>query len=112
MKKLDWHIISDEHDLQAIRENSESRPQVIYKHSTHCFISSIVRKRLENTPVTGEIDFHFLDLIRHRSISNKIAADFNISHESPQILVIRNGVCIYDASHDNIQMDDLSRFAA
>ena len=112
MKKLDWHLIKEESDLQKIRENSESRVQVIYKHSSHCFISSIIRKRLETSDAPQEVDFHFLDLIRHRAVSNKIADVFNISHESPQVLVIRNGACVYHASHDNIEMEAISAFAA
>ena len=111
MEKLDWKILKDEEGLQKLKENSALKPQVIYKHSNRCFISSIVRNRLEKSPAPG-MDFHFLDLISHRSLSNKIAADFKVSHESPQVLVIKNTVCVYDASHDNIEMEELAMFAA
>lgn len=111
MSKLNWNILKDEQGLVAIREKSLQRPQVIYKHSTRCFISSMVRNQLEKSAPPPDIDFHFLDLLAHRSISNKIAKDYAISHESPQVLVIKNGECVYDESHNNISMDDLARFA-
>jgi bacillithiol system protein YtxJ len=111
MNKFDWKILKDEAGLQLLKEKSELRPQVIYKHSNRCFISSIVRTKLEKSTAPGEMDFHFLDLISYRSLSNQIAADFNISHESPQVLVIKNSVCVYDASHDNIEMEELAPFA-
>jgi bacillithiol system protein YtxJ len=112
MNKIVWNILKTEDDLQILKERSSTRPQVIYKHSSRCFVSSIVRSKLEKSTVPGEMDFHFLDLISYRPLSNKIAADFKVPHESPQVLVIRNNECIYDASHDNIDMEEMYPFAA
>ena len=94
--------------LADIKELSKTRPQVIFKHSTRCSISSMAKSRLERSeqPVTG--DFHFLDLIKYRSISDKIAEDFAVTHESPQILVIKNTECVYEESHSGIQMDEIA----
>lgn len=108
MNKLSWNILNDETGLQAIKERSSQRPQVIYKHSTRCFISSIVRSQLEKSVTPPGMDFHFLDLITYRSLSNKIADDFGVSHQSPQVLLIKNGECVYDESHDNISMEELT----
>ena len=65
----------------------------------------MAKHRLERSSQPGDMDFHFLDLIRYRTISNKIADDFKVYHESPQVLVIRNGECIYDESHSGIEME-------
>lgn len=112
MNKLSWNILNDEHGLQAVKDRSAQRPQVIYKHSSRCFISSIVRSQLEKSAAPEGMDFHFLDLISYRSLSNRIAEDFRVSHESPQVLVIKNGECVYDESHNNISMDELAGYTA
>ena len=67
----------------------------------------MVKNRLErNEPLTG-VDFYYLDLIVHRDVSNKIAEEFKVYHESPQVLLIVKGGCIYDESHMGISMDEL-----
>jgi bacillithiol system protein YtxJ len=105
--KINWKPLKNEADLDEIKLRSEKKPQVIFKHSTRCSISSMIRNRLEKSVTVDEIDFYFLDLIAYRSLSDKIAAEFLVEHESPQILVIRNGACIYEESHNGIRMNDI-----
>lgn len=102
---MKWNYLTDESQLEAIRELSKSIPQVIFKHSTRCSISSMAKSRLERSIEPEHIQFHFLDLIAHRSLSSRIAEEFNVYHESPQVLVIINGECTYDESHSGISMD-------
>lgn len=104
---MDWKELREESDLEEVVRSSESKPQVIFKHSTRCSISSVAKGRLERSKVPPGADFYYLDLINYRNISNKIAQEFNVHHESPQILVIKNGECIYDESHMGINMGDI-----
>lgn len=104
---MDWKVLSDEAELQDIIRKSGSRPQVIFKHSTRCSISSVAKGRLERFDAPSNMDFYFLDLIRYRDISNKVSELFLVEHESPQVLVIRNGECVYDESHISINMQDI-----
>lgn len=104
---MNWIYLTNEAEVHQIKANSNTKPQVIFKHSTRCSISSMVKNRLERSEHPGEMDFYLLDLIKYRSISNKIAKDFNVYHESPQILVIKSGECIYDESHSGIEMEDI-----
>ena len=104
---MNWIDLQTESQLNEIRERSAGRPQVIFKHSTRCGTSALVKSRLERTALPDSIDFYYLDLIRYRPVSNKIAEAFRVGHESPQILIIRNGECIYDESHLGITMDDI-----
>jgi bacillithiol system protein YtxJ len=98
--------------LEDIRKNSTLRPQVIFKHSTRCSTSALVKNRLERASQPQEIDFYYLDLLSYRPVSNKVAESFRIDHESPQVLIIRNGECIYDESHLGISMDEIADRAA
>ncbi|HEX2608996.1 MAG TPA: bacillithiol system redox-active protein YtxJ [Flavisolibacter sp.] len=109
---MNWITLQSETQLDEIRKKSVERPQVIFKHSTRCSTSALVKSRLERGAQPWDIDFYYLDLISYRPVSNKVAESFRVHHESPQILIIRNGECIYDESHLGISMDDILEKAA
>jgi len=102
---MNWISLTDEEQLHQIKANSITKPQVIFKHSTRCSVSSMAKSRLERSVQPDEVDFYFLDLIKYRPLSNMIARDFDVYHESPQILLIKNGECVYDESHSGIAME-------
>ena len=104
---MNWISLQDENQVREIKENSNIRPQVIYKHSVRCGVSSVVKSRLEKAKLPSDIDYYFLDIIHYRSISNKIAEEFRVYHESPQVLIIRNGECVYDESHMGITAQEI-----
>ncbi|MFL9482607.1 bacillithiol system redox-active protein YtxJ [Chitinophagaceae bacterium LWZ2-11] len=108
---MNWIPLTSEDKLKDIKEKSFSVPQLIFKHSTRCSISSMAKSRLERGDAPADVDFHYLDLIAHRNISNAIAEAFQVAHESPQILLIKNGDCVYDESHSAINMDDIAEEA-
>jgi bacillithiol system protein YtxJ len=109
---MKWISLTTEEQLDQILAKSAEKPQVIFKHSTRCSTSAMVLNRLERSEAPSHIDFYFLDLIAYRSLSNKIAEKLNVYHESPQVLLIRNGECIYDESHMAISMDELTEQTA
>jgi bacillithiol system protein YtxJ len=109
---MNWIALTSDEQLQQIKERSLQRTQVIFKHSTRCSISALAKSRLEKSGGDTSIDFYYLDLIRYRSLSNMVAEVFNIYHESPQVLVIKDGACVYDESHLGISMNDILRHAA
>ena len=104
---MKWIALTDEQQLNSLKELSNNKAQLIFKHSTRCAISSMAKNRLERSAENDSIDFYYLDLVKHRQLSNKIAEDFGVYHESPQVLLIKNGQCIYDESHGGIQMEEI-----
>ena len=109
---MNWINLTDDQQLSSIKELSKQKAQLIFKHSTRCSISSMAKNRLERSTPPESIDFYYLDLIQHRQLSQKIAEDFDVYHESPQVLLIKNGECVYDESHSGIQMDDIAEQAS
>lgn len=109
---MNWIPLTTEAQLEQLLVRSSEVPQVIFKHSTRCGTSSMVLSRLERSAAPEGIEFHFLDLLAHRQLSNAIAEKLKVHHESPQILLIKNGECVYDESHMGISIDDLSEQAA
>lgn len=106
---MNWQAITTVHDVEAIIERSTTVPCLILKHSTRCPISSIAMRRLEASwdLKDGEVDTYYLDLIQYRSVSDFIADQFGVPHESPQALLIKEGVCVHDASHLDINVANL-----
>ena len=112
MDCMKWNELISEEQLQQVKDRSFDRPQVIFKHSTRCSISSVAKTRLEKWQPSEDFDFYFLDLIRYRPLSNKIADTFMVHHESPQVLVVKSGECVYDESHLGISLQEILELAA
>ena len=106
---MQWNHLTSVHDVDALIESSFTKPCLIFKHSTRCPVSAIARYRLEGdwTFAPDEIEAYFLDLIRFRDVSNYIAERLEVHHESPQVLVVADGECTYDASHLDITLSEL-----
>ena len=104
---MDWIQLTNEAQLAEIKQESYTKPVVLFKHSTTCSISAMAKNRLDRAKTIENVPFYYLDLLRYRPISNAIAEQFDVHHESPQILLIKNGECIYDESHNGISMDDI-----
>jgi len=108
---MQWNPITASNQIEAIKAASFTKPQLILKHSTTCSISKMALARLERAATPAQIDFHYLDLLNYRNISKEIAESFDVSHESPQVLLIKNGHCVYDESHGGIQMEEIEEQA-
>lgn len=109
---MNWHPLTSAEQLDVVMEESKSTPVVIFKHSTSCSISSTAKSRLERQWIGAGLDHvkpYFLDLIRYRPVSNEIADVFQVQHQSPQLLLIQDGMCTYDASHLGISLDSLKK---
>lgn len=103
---MNWTSLDKAEQLDTIKQKPGY--SVIFKHSTRCSISMMAKKRFELDwdKLPGEVPLYFLDLIQHRDISNKIANEFSVHHESPQLLLIKDGECILDQSHGEISVDE------
>ena len=103
--KMDWINLNSVEQLTEINQKSKNKPQIIFKHSTRCSVS-IFAKRILTNEYSDEIkknaDVYYLDLIVFREVSNSIANYYGVIHESPQILVIKNGKCTFSASHSDV----------
>ena len=107
---MTWNQLQDKELLDKIIEESQENPVVIFKHSTSCSISAMALNRLERSWEDSEmsnVKAYFLDLIAYRDISNATAEKFGVMHQSPQILLIKNGECVYDDSHMGISYQNL-----
>ncbi len=100
-----WETLSTEDQIDSIISESHKRPQIIFKHSTRCSISSRAYQRLDSIgpKVNDKADIYYLDVIASRPISNSVAARFKIPHESPQLLIISDEQVILHKSHGAIQ---------
>ena len=109
IKEVPWKLLSDVSQLDEILEESKSKPVGIFKHSTRCGISKMVLRGFEREYDLDDekASIYMLDLLNYRSISNEIAAKFQVFHESPQFIVLENGQTKSHASHQSISVDQL-----
>ncbi|WP_396167064.1 bacillithiol system redox-active protein YtxJ [Flavobacterium sp.] len=107
-----FYTLDKMEQFDEIDEISQTKPVVLFKHSTRCSISRMALKQFDaefNYP-EEKIDWYLLDLLNHRDLSNEIASRYNVVHQSPQIVVIRNGKAVFNESHDSISAEDLKQF--
>ena len=104
---MHWIHLTDEGQLQKIIVRSQEKTQVIFKYSTHCNLSEAMLNRLQNNCCPKHMDFHFLDLISHEDISSKISEKFHVAHQSPQVLLIKDGQCIFQQSNPEISFEEI-----
>lgn len=103
-RNLPWISLDRLSQLDTIIEKSNEKAQLIFKHSTRCGISRMVLRQFEAEYAlsTDAADLYYLDLLKHRNISNEIASRCQVYHESPQLLIVKNGQVVKQASHSDI----------
>ncbi len=107
---MNWNKLTEEAQLTAIRQESAQQPVMIFKHSTTCSISAMALKRMERNWQDGAgIKPYYLDLLSNRALSKRIADAFGVEHQSPQVLLIKNGEVVYDESHYSISFDAVAK---
>ncbi|RTY73132.1 bacillithiol system redox-active protein YtxJ [Flavobacterium sp. LS1R10] len=106
--KINWNELTDLVQLDEIIAISNEKPVAIFKHSTRCSISRMALKQFENEfNSSDKVTPYFLDLITHRDISNEIVNRFGVIHQSPQLILIKDGKAIYNVSHSDIDAEEL-----
>ena len=109
---LNWTPLTSLEQLEAIKEESKTQSIFIFKHSTRCGISRMVIKQFEGLfqEEHQQLKVYYLDLLNYRNVSDEVGYNFQVMHQSPQLLVIKNSVSVHNASHYEIIQTNLSRF--
>lgn len=105
-----WKMLTSQTALQQADQDSFSGPVILFKHSTACGTSARAKYILEEewNGLIHDVQFYFLDLLQFRALSNQIAETYEVTHHSPQIIVLSKGAAIYHTSHHRISIDDLN----
>ncbi|WP_316793467.1 bacillithiol system redox-active protein YtxJ [Pedobacter frigoris] len=109
---MQWKNITDLNQISEIKDKQGY--SLIFKHSTRCSVSAMAKRRFEMDweAIPADTSLYFLDLISYRDISAQIAETFEVHHESPQILLIKDGDCVLDASHSDISAEEVAEVIA
>lgn len=109
INKIPWKYLETIADLDEIDTTSQTKFALIFKHSTTCGISRMILRDFENEYDFSEENFQpfFLDLRKNRDVSNTVAEKYNVIHESPQVLLIKNGKSVFDTSHGRISVEKI-----
>lgn len=106
---LAWNTLYDSEEIPSIVEKSKVRPQLIYKHSNQCSVSFIAKEGLERSAekISNSADLHIVYVIQQRDISNAIATEFKIRHESPQAILLKDGDVVWKGSHWDVNAKEI-----
>ena len=115
IKEVPWHALTDSKQLEEVEEESEEKTVAIFKHSTSCGISKMVLRSFESEFKSGKEDenlkLYYLDLRSNRELSAEVARKFDVRHESPQLIVIRDRKVVHHSSHHSIDGKKLKEIA-
>lgn len=110
---MKWNEITSIEALNELKNNSSTKAQLIFKHSTACPVSAVVKSRFEMSGNTLDLskytELHLINILANRAVSNAVASEFGVTHESPQLLLIKNKTCIYHTSHSAIDAQSIVR---
>lgn len=104
-----WSTIAEPSQFDEVLEESESRPQLVYKHSHRCSVCFVAKGSLEKASedILNYADMHFLNVVNNREASNYIASELDVRHESPQAIIINNREVVWHGSHGSIDSDEI-----
>lgn len=106
-----WNDLTELKQLDTIVAESAQTPVLIFKHSTRCPVSRMALRNFEQEYdiEEGKLKAYYLDLLEHRDISNEIAERFGVYHQSPQVILIKDGKAVYDTSHHEIDAGEVQK---
>jgi bacillithiol system protein YtxJ len=91
--------IKDEGLLEELVERSDREPVIVFKHSTSCPVSALAYEEMKRV----DREVNLVEVQNDREISRKIAERTGLKHESPQVILLRRGKAVWDASHWQIK---------
>lgn len=104
---MNWITLTTKEQLNEMVQLSANKAQLIFKHSTRCSISVMAKNRIDKEDSLPSVDCYYLDLLQYRELSNSIAELFHVIHQSPQVLLIKDGECVYEETHNAIDINDI-----
>ena len=109
---VNWIPLNSLEQIKTIKELSKSETILVFKHSTRCGISGMVIKRFENLfdSSMNNIKVYYLDLLNYRKVSDEVGYSFQVQHQSPQLLIIRNEVAVLSVSHYDIATVNIQKY--
>lgn len=112
VNEVPWLMLNKMEQIEAIKEESKGIPVAIFKHSTRCGISRMVLRNFESTYAidSSKMKLYYLDLLANRNISDAVGYEFQVLHQSPQLIVVKNETAVAHASHNGIQAVELENF--
>lgn len=101
--RVNWINIESVEALNEAISNTKDKSGLFFKHSTRCNISSMALNGFESQWEENEkCDLYFIDLIRHRDVSNALSEITSVEHQSPQVILIKDKKAVYNSSHNGI----------
>jgi bacillithiol system protein YtxJ len=112
VSNVNWIPLKSLEQLEEVNTISTTETVLIFKHSTRCGISRMVIKLFEKQfdASMSDLKVYYLDLLNYRELSNEVGYTYQILHQSPQLLVVKNSIVVEHASHYDITSIGLKKY--
>jgi monothiol bacilliredoxin len=90
--------LSDRDSLEKLLTVSKERPVLVFKHSNSCGISSAAYREMEKLE-----NVNLLEVQTASELSRELAMITGVRHETPQVIVLKDGKAVWNASHYDIK---------
>ena len=97
--------IDDQATLESLLVDSREKPIVVFKHSNSCSISSRAYREMEK--LNSQVNI--LEVQSARDVSRELANLTGVRHETPQVIVLRDGKAVWNASHFDVTANDVAK---
>ena len=106
--------ISSSQTLSEVLDESCQRKIVIFKHSTTCPVSARAWREVQNfiSESTNEVLVTMIKVIESRPVSNQVAEELGIKHQSPQVLLVSDRQVLWNASHQSVTESNIIKALA
>jgi len=108
----EWKTLASREDFYTLMEESLVKPQIIFKDSTRCGVSAFAKERLRagHALIDGKADVHYLSVLEFRSVSDLVAKELKVIHQSPQIIVVKDRKAVWTTSHNAIDAEKIAKY--
>ena len=107
----EWKVLTNANEIDELKKLSFEKPVAVFKHSTRCGISSMAKFELENgwDIDSDALSLYYLDLLAYRNVSNSVAEALGVVHQSPQLLLLKDGEVVFYTSHHGVHLSGLKK---
>lgn len=105
-------------EVESIVAESANHPVFIFKHSTRCPISAGAYRRVSdyfddaNSQAEAPPPVYLVKVVESRPVSNAVAEDLRVPHQSPQMILVKDGQAVWSTTHHNINAETIGQAIA
>ena len=105
MSSTEFVEIRDNASLDHFLKSSPEAPVILFKHSNSCGVSAQAYREMAKLGRTVGL----ITVQKARILSDEVERRFGLSHETPQVMLVRDNEVFWNASHGRVRADAVEK---